>query len=93
MAKSGQETLESSSALLRLVLACGQNRQLAVHLPGLYVIRYAVVGAAFNLPSISPRTIAEPTETRICCGKSASAWVWFFDNCSTGGKTIAEMVY
>ena len=35
VAKVGQETLESSSALLRLVLAWGQKRQLAVHFPGL----------------------------------------------------------
>ena len=80
MAKAGQETLESISALLRLVLAWGQKRQLAVHLPGLYVMRYAVVGAAFSLPSKSSRTIAEPMETRICLGRSASVWVCFVAN-------------
>jgi hypothetical protein len=38
------------------------------------------VGAASSLPSKSPRTMAEPTETRICRGKSVSAQVWFFAN-------------
>ncbi len=51
------------------------------------------MGAAFSLPSKSSRTIAEPMETRICWGKSASVWVWFFANCLTGGKTMGDMVY
>jgi hypothetical protein len=48
------------------------------------------VGSALSLPSKSPRTNAEPTETRICCGKSVSAQVWVFANCPTERKTIRE---
>jgi hypothetical protein len=34
--------------------------------------------------------MAEPTETRICRGKPASAQVEVFANCPTGGKTMRE---
>jgi hypothetical protein len=71
--KAGHETLESMSALLRLFLACGQNPQFARHLPRLYVIRYAVVGLASSLPLISPKTMAEPMETRTFFGIFMSA--------------------
>jgi hypothetical protein len=84
--KADHVTLESSSALLVLVLAWEQNRQFAKHFPALCVIKYAVVGSASSLPSKSPRTIAEPSETRIRRGKSASAQVWVFRNCFTGEK-------
>jgi hypothetical protein len=68
--KVGHVTLESSSVLLLLALACGQKPQFAEHLPVLYVIRYAVVGSASIFPSIRPRTMAVPTETRTCAGSS-----------------------
>ena len=87
---AGHVTLESSSALLRLLFAWGQKPQFAVHLPALYVIRYAVVGSASSLPSKSPRTIAVPNETRICCGKSAFAQVRFFANCYTEWKQCVK---
>lgn len=66
--KVGHDTLERSLVLLLLALAWGQKPQLAEHLPVLYVIRYAVVGCASNLPFKSPRTMAVPNETRICSG-------------------------
>lgn len=65
----GHLTLERSSVALLLVRAWGQKPQLAVHLPVLYVIRYAVVGAALNLPSKNPRVMAVPNETRIFSGR------------------------
>ena len=49
-----------------------------------------VVGSAFNLPSMSPRTIAEPVETRICRGKSVSVEAWFFANDPTVEKQCAK---
>jgi hypothetical protein len=71
--KVGHETLDSSSVLLLLPRACGQKPQLAMHLPSLNVIKYAVVGTASNLPLNSSRTTAVPVETRISSGKL----VWF----------------
>jgi len=68
--KVGHVTLERSSVLLLLALACGQKPQFAEHLPVLYVMRYAVVGSASNLPSRRPRTMALPTERRTCAGSS-----------------------
>lgn len=65
---TGHVILESNSALLRLFLAWGQKPQFAVHLPVLWVIKYAVVGSASILPSTSPRIMAEPAETRIFPG-------------------------
>src|SRR5208283_225021 len=73
--KVGHETLDSSSVLLLLPLAWGQKPQLAVHLPSLCVIRYAVVGSASNLPFNSSRTIAVPVETRICSGKPLTKYL------------------
>lgn len=70
--KTGHEILESMSVLLWLSLACGQKPQFAEHLPFLYVIRYAVVGEASSFPLESPRTIAEPMETRIFLGVSSA---------------------
>ena len=67
--KVGHETLDNSSVLPLLPRAWGQKPQLAAHLPSLYVIKYAVVGSASNLPFNSSRTIAVPVETRICSGK------------------------
>ena len=64
--KDGQETLESNATLLLLSCAWGQNAQLALHLPEKYVIKYAVVGSAFNLVFCKPKTAAVPVETRIC---------------------------
>jgi hypothetical protein len=58
------------SALPWLSLAWGQKPQFALHLPFLYVIRYAVVGAASSFPFENPRTMAEPEETRIFLGNS-----------------------
>lgn len=81
----GHETLESMSALPLLSLACGQKAQLALHLTFLYVIKYAVVGAASSLPFASPSTIAEPAETRICVGRCGvsfmSSTVVFYVKC------------
>ena len=69
---NGQVTLESKLALLELSLAWAQKVQLAVHFPLTYVRRYAVVGFASIVPEISPRWIAEPTETLIVIGRFLS---------------------
>lgn len=79
--KVGQVTRESNSGLLLLSRAWGQKPQFAVHFPGLWVIKYAVVGFASNLPSMSPRMMAVPTETRICSGKSVGMGVF---SCNQG---------
>src|SRR3989304_10122745 len=75
--KLGHETLESNSVLLWLPLAWGQKLQFAVHLPTLYVIRYAVVGCASNLALCKPKTMAVPNETRVCAGMLSA-----FGHCS-----------
>ena len=65
MGKSGQVTLESASALAPLPLACGQKAQFALHLPAMYVRKYAVVGFAFRLPLSNLNVMAEPEDTLI----------------------------
>ena len=91
----GHDTLERSSVLLLLALAWGQKPQLAEHLPALYVIRYAVVGCASNLPSKSPRTMAVPNETRICSGKPVWVGHVFSGKHSTEfvGEIIGRTIY
>ncbi len=93
--KVGHEILDSKSVLLLLALAWGQKPQLAVHLPSLYVIRYAVVGSASNLPFNSPRTIAVPVETRICSGNPLGFRHIFSDKGCTEiyGGIIGKTVY
>ena len=59
----GHPILESFSALPSLTLACGQNAQLAMHFPGEYVIKNAVVKSGLGFPLSSPSWIAVPRES------------------------------